>query len=291
MTIKDLIIYGRTKLDRKYIDESVLKTRLLLESCLGKTREYMMVHLDEEVTKDVEEKFMSYISRAVQNEPVQYIIGKQEFMGLTFSVNKSVLIPRSDTEILVEEVINIVKTEINNTSDAEIVDKNINILDMCTGSGAIIISLAHYLKDYNINYYASDVSGDAIEVATQNGENNDVNINFMISDLFKSIPEIKFDIIVSNPPYVERNVIENLDENVKREPYIALDGGIDGLDFYKEIIKESNKFLNKNGYLCFEIGYNQRESVTNLLKENDYVDIHCIKDLGQNDRVIVSRKG
>lgn len=291
MTIKDLIIYGRTKLDRKYIDESVLKTRLLLESCLGKTREYMMVHLDEEVTRDVEEKFMSYISRAAQNEPVQYIIGKQEFMGLTFSVNKSVLIPRSDTEILVEEVINIVKTEINNTSDAEIVDKNINILDMCTGSGAIIISLAHYLKDYNINYYASDVSGDAIEVATQNGENNDVKINFMISDLFKSIPEIKFDIIVSNPPYVERNVIENLDENVKREPYIALDGGIDGLDFYKEIIKESNKFLNKNAYLCFEIGYNQRESVTNLLKENDYVDIHCIKDLGQNDRVIVSRKG
>lgn len=291
MTIKDLIIYGITKLDRKYIDESVLKTRLLLESCLGKTKEYMMVHLDEEVTRDVEEKFMSYISRAAQNEPVQYIIGKQEFMGLTFSVNKSVLIPRSDTEILVEEVINIVKTEINNTSDAEIVDKNINILDMCTGSGAIIISLAHYLKDYNINYYASDVSGDAIEVATQNGENNDVKINFMISDLFKSIPEIKFDIIVSNPPYVERNVIKNLDENVKREPYIALDGGIDGLDFYKEIIKESNKFLNKNGYLCFEIGYNQRESVTNLLKENDYVDIHCIKDLGQNDRVIVSRKG
>lgn len=189
MTIKDLIIYGRTKLDRKYIDESVLKTRLLLESCLGKTREYMMVHLDEEVTKEVEEKFMSYISRAAQNEPVQYIIGKQEFMGLTFSVNKNVLIPRSDTEILVEEVINIVKAEINNASDAEIVDKNINILDMCTGSGAIIISLAHYLKDYNINYYASDVSRDAIEVATQNGENNDVKINFINSDLFKNIPE------------------------------------------------------------------------------------------------------
>ena len=291
MTIKDLIIYGRTKLDRKYIDESVLKTRLLLESCLGKTREYMMVHLDEEVTKEVEEKFMSYISRAAQNEPVQYIIGKQEFMGLTFSVNKNVLIPRSDTEILVEEVINIVKAEINNASDAEIVDKNINILDMCTGSGAIIISLAHYLKDYNINYYASDVSRDAIEVATQNGENNDVKINFIDSDLFKNIPEIKFDIIVSNPPYVERNVIENLDENVKREPYIALDGGIDGLDFYKEIIKESNNFLNKNGYLCFEIGYNQRESVTNILKENGFIDIQCIKDLGKFDRVIISRKG
>ena len=295
MTIKDLIKYGKDELDANNIDESILKTRLLLEYVLNKKREYIMIHLDEEIGIDKESLFKSYIKRLVNNEPIQYIIKKQEFMGLEFLVNENVLIPRSDTEVLVENVINLVKNNYNNFINNENIENNenkeINILDMCTGTGAIIISLAKYLDKYNINFYASDVSKKAIEVAKENAINNNVEITFIESDLFSNINDIKFDLIVSNPPYIEKNVIKSLDENVKKEPILALDGGVDGLDFYRNISKDSKKYLNKNGYLCYEIGYNQKESVTKILRENGYIDITCIKDYSNNDRVIVSRKG
>ena len=295
MTIKDLIKYGKDELDANNIDESILKTRLLLEYVLNEKREYIMIHLDEEIGIDKESLFKSYIKRLVNNEPIQYIIKKQEFMGLEFLVNENVLIPRSDTEVLVENVINLVKNNYNNFINNENIENNenkeINILDMCTGTGAIIISLAKYLDKYNINFYASDVSKKAIEVAKENAINNNIEITFIESDLFSNINDIKFDVIVSNPPYIEKNVIKSLDENVKKEPILALDGGVDGLDFYRNISKDSKKYLNKNGYLCYEIGYNQKESVTKILRENGYIDIKCIKDYSNNDRVIVSRKG
>ena len=290
MNIKQLIDYGEKELIKNNIDEALLKSKILMEYCLGKTREYILINLSKEIDDTVEEKFKELINRAIKNEPIQYILGKQEFMGLEFKVNENVLIPRADTEILVLETIDIINNFINKK-------EKINVLDMCTGSGAIIISLAKYLNNKNINYYASDISEEALKVAIENSKKNKIEINFINSNLFETIKEnnnykdIKFDLIISNPPYIETNIIDNLEENVKKEPRIALDGGDDGLKFYKQIVKEAKDVLKENGYLCFEIGYNQRKNVIGILENNDYKDIYSKKDLSENDRIVIARKG
>ena len=284
MNIKQLIDYGEKELIKNNIDEALLKSKILMEYCLGKTREYILINLSKEIDDTVEEKFKELINRAIKNEPIQYILGKQEFMGLEFKVNENVLIPRADTEILVLETIDIINNFINKK-------EKINVLDMCTGSGAIIISLAKYLKNENINFYASDISETAIDVAIRNSKKNEVKVEFIKSNLFEKIENIKFDLIVSNPPYIETDIINNLNEDVKNEPIIALDGGEDGLEFYRKIAKDAKYFLEDNGYLCLEIGYNQRENVIEILKSNNYKDIYYKKDLSQNDRIVICRKG
>lgn len=284
MNIKQLIDYGEKELIKNNIDEALLKSKILMEYCLGKTREYILINLRKEIDDTVEEKFKELINRAIKNEPIQYILGKQEFMGLEFKVNENVLIPRADTEILVLETIDIINNFINKK-------EKINVLDMCTGSGAIIISLAKYLKNKNINFYASDISEKAIDVAIRNSKKNEVKVEFIKSNLFEKIENIKFDLIVSNPPYIETDIINNLNEDVKNEPIIALDGGEDGLEFYRKIAKDAKYFLEDNGYLCLEIGYNQRENVIEILKSNNYKDIYYKKDLSQNDRIVICRKG
>lgn len=259
MIIFDLIKECEDILRENNIDEARLKTKLIFENVLKKKREYIEVHLNEKIDKKQEEKIRLDIQKLCENEPIQYILGKQEFMGFEFKVNENVLIPRSDTEVLVLEILEIIKKE-----------KSISkILDLCTGSGAIAISLAKILKNNkNIVFFASDISKKALEVAKENNILNLTKVKFVESDLFEKFDiDKKFDLIVSNPPYIESKVIEKLEENVKKEPIIALDGGIDGLDFYKKIIKDAKKYLNDNGYLCFEIGYNQKESVINILEE------------------------
>lgn len=284
MNIKQLIDYGEKELIKNNIDEALLKSKILMEYCLGETREYILINLSKEIDDNVEKDFRNLIDKAIKNQPIQYILGKQEFMGLEFKVNENVLIPRADTEILVLETIYIINNFINSEQ------KNINILDMCTGSGAIIISLAKYLKNKNINFYASDISEKAIEVAIKNSEKNEVEVKFIKSNLFEKIENIKFDLIVSNPPYIETEVINKLEEDVKKEPIIALDGGEDGLEFYRKIAKNAKYFLKDNGYLCLEIGYNQKENVIEILKNNNYTDIYYKKDLSQNDRIVICRK-
>lgn len=202
-------------------------------------------------------------------------------MKLDFYVDENVLIPRSDTEILVEEVIN----QYNKNEEREY-----KILDLCTGSGIVGISLAKYIK--NCEVVCADISKKALEIAEKNAKNNNVdNIKFMYSNMFSNIKD-KFDIIVSNPPYIKRKVIEELEKEVQNEPHIALDGGIDGLDFYKIIANQAYNYLNENGGLFLEIGYDQKEEVTNLLKDSEkFGKIYSKKDLYGNDRIVVARRG
>ena len=278
MNIKELIIYGTQKIKEQEIENANLQAKLLLSHLLNQTKEYLIINQEKEIEEKIENEFKENIEKLIKGYPIQYIIKKQEFMKLNFYVDENVLIPQPDTEILVEEVLNICKDL-----------KNVKILDMCTGSGAIAISLSKYIKDSIVT--ATDISEKALEVAEKNAKANEVEINFFKSDMFKELTNMNFDVIVSNPPYIENNVILNLSEQVKHEPYIALAGGEDGLDFYRILAENSYNYLNNDGYLCLEIGYNQKQSVITLLKNtNKYEDIHCIKDLANLDRVIIAKK-
>ena len=282
MNIKEAIRYGIEKLNKNNIDEANLKIKMLLSYILGKTKEYFVIHGDESLSLDDELKFKEGINKLNNNIPIQYVIHKQEFMGYEFYVDENVLIPQPDTEILVEEVVKIAKEFIKKHKKGE----EIKILDLCTGSGAIGISLSKILGD-NAFVTVSDISEDIIDIVEINSRKNLANLGMVSSDLFDNIYG-KYDIIVSNPPYIETDVIKTLSKEVQNEPIIALDGGQDGLDFYRRIVKDAKKFLNENGCLALEIGYNQRESVEKLLKENNYKNIYSQKDLGGNDRIVVA---
>ena len=240
-----------------------------------------LINDNKELTKKEEQEYLKYIQMVKNGEPIEHITHQKEFMKLNFYVDKNVLIPRQDTEILVEEIIKIAKHI-----------KAKKILDLCTGSGAIAISLAKYID--NIQITALDISSKAIDIATKNARINNVEdrITFVESNLFDSLAEEKYDIIVSNPPYIKRKVIEKLDKEVRKEPIIALDGGEDGLDFYRKIIDNGYKYLKYGGYIGLEIGYDQKEDVTKIIKEKQhYKNTFCKKDLYDNDRVIITQLG
>lgn len=229
-------------------------------------------------------KYIQYINRRVSKEPYAYIVGYKEFMKLKFKVNKNVLIPREDTEVLVQEIIECVKTNFNNKFQNK--DSKVKILDMCTGSGCIAISLAKYIENADIT--AVDISNDALQIAKENAIINNVKVNFINSNLFDKINE-KFDIIVSNPPYIRKEVIESLQDEVKKEPILALDGGESGLEFYNKIATDALNYLNENGILAFEIGYDQGDEVAKILKDNDFKDIKIKKDISGNNRVVIGK--
>ena len=281
MTIKELLNQAVIMLKNENIDAPKTKARMLLQATLKKTREYIMIYDNQEVQNIERDRYIKNVKRLILGEPLQYITGRQEFMKLNFLVTKDVLIPRPDTEILVEEVIKIAENIPNPV-----------ILDLCTGSGAIAVSLAKYIK--NVHICAIDISSKAIELAKKNAELNGVknNIEFIESNMFDKIKDKKFDIIVSNPPYIETETIKKLSKDVQNEPRIALDGGKDGLDFYRKIADNGYKYLNRQGYICLEIGYNQRIAVRQILeKKKRYVNIKCVKDLCGNDRVITAQIG
>ena len=280
MKIKELINYGRNMLNKNNIDDSAIISKMLAEYILGLDRNKIIISEDKEVEENEKERYYLGLIEIVQGMPIQYITNKQEFMGLNFYVDENVLIPQPDTETLVEEVINICKEK----------TENIKILDICTGSGAIGISVAKFIE--NSKVVLSDISKNAIEVAKKNAKDNKVEdkIEIIESDMFENISD-KFDIIVSNPPYIESEVISTLDKEVQNEPHIALDGGEDGLKFYRVLAEQSKKYLNDNGTICLEIGYNQREAVEEILKECNYKNIYSKKDLSGNDRIVVAKKG
>ena len=281
MTIKELLNQGIIMLKNENIEAPKNTARILLQYTLRKSREYIIIYDKNSITLKQKEMYFKNLKRLISGEPLQYITGIQEFMKMKFFVNKDVLIPQPDTEILVEEVINIANKLENPT-----------ILDMCTGSGAISISVAKYVPNSKI--YATDISEKALKVAQKNANLNGVinNIEFIESNLFEKLKNEKFDIIVSNPPYIKSSEIKKLPKDVQKEPILALDGGKDGLKFYNLIIKSAYKFLNRHGYLCLEIGYEQKNEVKKIIEnEKRYVETYCKKDLCQNDRIIVTRIG
>ena len=277
MTIKEIIIRYSKELE-EISPTPRLDVETLLQKALGVDRLYILLNLDKDLSEDEEKTFNKFIEERLNNRPIAYIVGNREFMGLDFYVQEGVLIPRPDTEVLVEEVIEIAK------------DKGeIDILDIGTGSGAITVSLAKYLE--NAKLTSVDISEIALEISKKNAISNNVEdrINFVKSDLFSSLNKNqKFDIIVSNPPYIKREVIDTLDKQVKDfEPYNALEGGIDGLDFYRAITTQAKDYLKEGGVLAYEVGHDQSEDVSKLMEMDGYTNIYTRKDLQQIDRVVI----
>ncbi len=279
MKIMEAIKRGMIELKNENIESPKMQSRLLMQFILNKPRQYIIVNDMEELNKADEEKYFNAIKKLRKGIPLEHITHQKEFMKLNFFINENVLIPRQDTEILVEEVIKISKQ-----TNAK------KILDLCTGSGAIAVSVAKYLPNCEVT--AVDISNDALKVAKRNAINNQVEnqITFVSSDMFTNLNEEKFDIIVSNPPYIRTKVIETLETKVQNEPYIALDGGEDGLYFYREIVKNSYQYLKFKGYLCMEIGFDQKIDVIELIENEDkFENTYSKKDLYDNDRIIVTR--
>ena len=277
MTIKDIIVKYSKELE-EISPTPRLDVETLLQKVLGVDRLYILLNLERVLSEDEEQLFNKFINERLNNRPIAYIVGNREFMGLDFFVKEGVLIPRPDTEVLVEEVIELAKKK-----DAK------NILDIGTGSGAITVSLAKYLE--NVKVTSVDISDIALEIGKRNAISNEVDdrITFVKSDLFTNIDkETKFDIIVSNPPYIKREVIDTLDKQVKDyEPYNALEGGVDGLDFYRAITKRAKEYLKKDGILAYEVGHDQSEDVSKLMEMDGYTNIYTLKDLQQIDRVVI----
>lgn len=276
MNVKEAVQEVRKKLAESNTDTPLLDAQLIVGNAAGMTRVQILTYPDKELNENEICKINEMCSERIKHKPMQYILGVCEFMGLDFKVNSHTLIPRGDTEILVERAIEIVKKNNYNS-----------VLDIGTGSGAIAVSIAKYT---NIHVDAVDISEGALKTAIENGSNNGVNVNFFKSDLFSEVNE-KYDIILSNPPYIEKDVIETLEPDVKDyEPLSALDGGNDGLDFYRRIINDIDSYLNKNGCVIFEIGYNQGDNVSKLLSEKGFENISVEKDLSGLDRVVIGYK-
>lgn len=312
MIIKDALKKAVKMLESQNIEEPILKSKIILSKCILKPKEYLIIHEDEEIMPEIEKDFFDKIERLSKNVPLQYITNTQEFMGIDFFVNENVLIPRSDTEILVQEVkkyidnmesiknsikcnveSNIKNSQKTNQFNNRTNEKPIKLLDMCTGSGIIAVTLAKMCSKTNnntkIEITAVDKSEKALEVAKKNAKLNNVQeqIKFVKSDMFTNLNE-KYDIIVSNPPYIETEVIKTLSKDVQNEPQMALDGRQDGLYFYRIIVENIEKFLNKNGRIFVEIGYNQKDTVTKIF-EQKVKKVECIKDLAGLDRVIIGK--
>ena len=265
---------GCRKLEEAGVPEAQLDARLLLEYICGTNRNDLLVHGDREVDAEKQTAYEVAIAKRTQRIPLQHITGEQDFMGLNFQVNEHVLIPRQDTEILVEEIL-------KDMQDYE------RILDMCTGSGCILISLLHY--NNWCEGVGVDISPLALQIAEENGQRllpEEKRPVWLESNLFEKV-EGKFDIIVSNPPYIRSEVIATLMPEVKdHEPMNALDGMTDGLYFYREIVRVASKYLNKEGKLYFEIGHDQATEVSELLKLAGFKEIHVVKDYAGLDRVV-----
>ena len=281
-TIAEALKEGKQRLKAAGKEAYAFEAELLLEKAAGLNRTALFLRGEESLSEEVLAVYEGYLSEREQGRPTQYILGEWEFMGLPFHVGEGVLIPRGDTEVLVETILEKQQSEPMKS-----------ILDIGTGSGCIPVSLGHYGKFEQI--MAVDISPKALSYATKNAAENKINIDFYESDLFTNVPaewKGRLDAIVSNPPYIPKKDIEELMTEVKDfEPMNALDGGEDGLDFYRAIVEQGRDWLVDGGWLFFEIGYDQGEDLRKLLTEFGYTEIEIRKDLAGLDRVAMGRKG
>ncbi len=279
-TILQAMQEGKSYLKEKGVHNYALDCQLLLQHVTGLSRVQLFTHDNDFLTQEEQKLFESYLYERGYGRPLQYITGHCEFMGLDFLVEDSTLIPRADTEVLVEAILEYAKKEGFHT-----------VLDMGTGSGCIPISLVYYGK---LQAYGVDISKDALFIAEKNAKKHNCSITWINSNLFHQVPvdlHGKLDVLVSNPPYIPTADVEELMCEVKDfEPRTALDGGKDGLDFYRRIIDNSKLFLCNKGWIFFEIGYNQGNEVSALLEQAGFTKIEVRKDLAGLDRVVLARK-
>ncbi|MBR6543768.1 MAG: peptide chain release factor N(5)-glutamine methyltransferase [Anaerotignum sp.] len=281
-TIAEALREGKMRLKAAGKEAYAFEAELLLEKAAGLNRTALFLRGEEVLSEEVLAVYEGFLQEREQGRPTQYILGEWEFMGLPFSVGEGVLIPRADTEVLVETIL-----------ERQQKESMKSILDIGTGSGCIPISLGHYGKFEHI--MAVDISQKALGYATKNAHDNQIKIDFYESDLFTDLPaewKGNLDAIVSNPPYIPKKDIEELMTEVKDfEPMNALDGGEDGLDFYRAIVEQGRDWLKDGGWLFFEIGYDQGEDLRNLLHEFGYTEVEIRQDLAGLDRVALGRKG
>lgn len=276
MKVKRLLDNTRKKVEvlgRDFLSYEVDAYWLLAE-LTGLSRTSLSLDKNLEISDEDVASFEKMFERRLAGEPIQYILGSWEFMGLKFFVNENVLIPRLDTEILIDYILN------------NIIKKDDEFIDMCTGSGCIGISLLALSEAKKATLV--DISRPALKLAKKNAKINlvDDKIKLIESDLFKNVEENKVDFIVSNPPYIRTSVLKTLSDEVKKEPTLALDGGESGLDYYEKIVADSKNYLKDGGKLIFEIGHDQAEEISDILKENGFEDIEVIKDLSHLDRIV-----
>ena len=284
MTYRELYEYGKSRLSEAGIAEAGLDARLLLEYVCHADRNELILYADRERNSMEEQFYRMVIEKRASRIPLQHITGEQEFMGLSFQVNEHVLIPRQDTEILVEEAM-------RHLGDG------MRILDLCTGSGCILLSLLKYSNE--CEGVGIDISEEALKTARENAEKLGLDAVFLAGDLFgpladfvsKRTPDRLFDMVVSNPPYIETAVIDTLMPEVRdHEPFCALDGGADGLQFYRRILAEAPAHMRRGAVLLFEIGCGQGEAVARLMQEAGFVQVEVLQDYAGLDRVVYGIK-
>lgn len=271
MTYREAVEFGTKSLADAGVPDAALDAWYLLQMVCKIERSYYYVHGEEDITQDAQKEYEIAVQKRAEHIPLQYIVGEQEFMGLRFKVNSNVLIPRQDTETLVEQVLKIVKP-------------GMKVLDLCTGSGCVLISVLKNAPE--LTGMGSDISKAALLVAKENAKLHEVDAEWVRSDLFDNITET-FDVIMANPPYIPTGEILSLMPEVRDfEPENALDGGADGLDFYRKIAGQVKDYLNPGGYVYMEIGYDQGEAVSELMRNAGFTEVEVIKDLARNDRVV-----
>lgn len=275
MTYREILSYGKDLLKSSHITDFDSDAWLLFSYCTNMNRSKYIMKMTDDAPDCIKQAYEVLLSKRISGVPVQYLLGIQSFMGYDFFVNPHVLIPRADTEVLVNEALKLTK-------------QNASVLDLCTGSGCIAISCK--LERNDISVSASDISEETLSIAQLNADYNKAEIRFFRGDLFDAVNE-KYDVIISNPPYIETEEIEKLESNVKDyEPRRALDGGSDGLDFYKRIFENSGEYLVNAGIIAVEIGCNQADAVKSIAEKNGFEDIKVIKDLSGLDRVVTAKR-